>query len=434
MNTIRHELDQKTIQELHALLVQKKLNLSPGFQRESVWTERDRAKLIDSIIRNYPLPNIFLYRREVDGKIIYDVIDGKQRLESVFMFMGAIRGNRFWAKVQLPGEDEKDWVNWKALCHRKKQPLIEGYKLPTVEVNGDLSDVIDLFVRINSTGKALTGAEKRHAKYYRSEILKVAGKLANRYQTYFRKCKILSAGQISRMRHVELMCELMVSIFQGDVINKKAALDGVMEAGTLTSIQTQRVAAKAAKAINRVRNMFPKLQQTRFHQVSDYYSLVLLIAKFEEENMILADRRRNRLAWDILTAFSTGVDQVRDQLKKGKGPKPNQELFREYMLTVLQGTDEVSQRRKREQILRQLIQSLFEKKDPQRIFSSEQRRILWNSTAVRKCARCGKHLTWDDFTIDHIDPFSKGGRTRLSNAAPMCRKCNSSKGNRHVAA
>jgi hypothetical protein len=434
MSTIRHELDQKTIQELHALLAQKKLNLSPGFQRESVWTERDRAKLIDSIIRNYPLPNIFLYRREVDGKIIYDVIDGKQRLESVFMFMGAIRGKRFWAKVQLPGEDEKLWVNWKALCRRKKQPLIEGYKLPTVEVNGDLADVIDLFVRINSTGKALTGAEKRHAKYYRSELLKVAGKLANRYEAYFRKCRILSAGQITRMRHVELMCELMVSIFQGDVINKKAALDGVMEAGTLTSLQTQRVATKAAKAINRVRSMFPKLQQTRFHQVSDYYSLVLLIAKFEDEKMILTDRHRNRLAWDILTAFSTGVDQVRDQLKKGRGAKPNQELYREYMLTVLQGTDEVSQRRKREHILRQILQSLFERKDPQRTFSSEQRRILWNSTSVRKCTSCGKQLTWDDFTIDHIDPFSKGGRTRLSNAALMCGKCNSSKGNRRVAA
>ncbi|MBM3841594.1 MAG: HNH endonuclease [Verrucomicrobia bacterium] len=41
-----------------------------------------------------------------------------------------------------------------------------------------------------------------------------------------------------------------------------------------------------------------------------------------------------------------------------------------------------------------------------------------------------KRLTWDDFTIDHIDPYSKGGRSRLENAALMCRSCNSSKGKR----
>src|SRR5450830_47808 len=55
------------------------------FQRQSAWKERDRAKLIESILRNYPLPAIFLYRREEDGKLVYDVIDGKQRLESILM-------------------------------------------------------------------------------------------------------------------------------------------------------------------------------------------------------------------------------------------------------------------------------------------------------------------------------------------------------------
>ena len=69
MTTIRHESDQKTVQELISLYRESHLNLAPGFQRESVWTERDRQKLIDSIVRNYPLPNIFLYRRQTEGEI-----------------------------------------------------------------------------------------------------------------------------------------------------------------------------------------------------------------------------------------------------------------------------------------------------------------------------------------------------------------------------
>jgi uncharacterized protein with ParB-like and HNH nuclease domain len=65
------------------------LNLAPGFQRKSVWTLNDRGALVDSIFLNYPMPSVFLYKRQdVDGDLIYDVIDGKQRLESIFMFMG----------------------------------------------------------------------------------------------------------------------------------------------------------------------------------------------------------------------------------------------------------------------------------------------------------------------------------------------------------
>jgi uncharacterized protein with ParB-like and HNH nuclease domain len=57
-----------------------------------MWSERDRAKLIDNMLRNYPLPAVYFYKREEEGKIIYDVIDGKQRVESIPMCMGQMRG------------------------------------------------------------------------------------------------------------------------------------------------------------------------------------------------------------------------------------------------------------------------------------------------------------------------------------------------------
>ena len=433
LNTTFHE---KTVGEIINLYKEKtntgerRLNLSPGFQRKSVWTLSDRRKLIDSIVRNYPLPSIFLYRRKVNGEIIYDVIDGKQRLESVLMFTGYIHGNKFGAKVQMPGEDDKDWVDWKSLCAQAKQDLIKEYRITTVEVDGDPADIIDLFVRINSTGKALTGAEKQHAKYYNSALLKAANKLAFRYIDYFRKKKILTYGQIARMKDVELICELMVSIYHEDVINKKAALDSMMKSDSLKVFQVKVIQAKLISALNRVRRMFPELDQTRFHQLSDFYSLVILIAKFETEKLVLTDRQRNKLAAELLTAFSTGVDKARDSQTHGLGIPPELEMCREYLLSVQQATDEVSQRRKREGILRGLLGSLFEKKDMNRLFSPEQRRIIWNTSDERICAKCMKPVTWDDFTVDHIEPFSKGGRTQLDNAAIMHWSCNSECGNR----
>jgi len=427
--SLTHRPETKTIKDLENLYEGGLLNLEPGFQRQSVWSERDRAKLIDSILRNYPLPAIFLYRREQDGQIIYDVIDGKQRIESILMFMGQLRG-RYGLKAQLPGYDEAAWIDWKILCKRRLQPLLTGYRIPTIEVDGDISDIIDVFVRINSTGKALTPQEKRRAKYYNSTFLREADRLARRYEGYFDEMGILSQGQMARMKHVELMCELMISVHQGDVTNRKSALDRVMATNSFTDAQTRKAVVKVTAALNRVRRMFPKLGSSRLSQVTDFYSLAVLIAKFEEEGMILTDRRLNRLAWDLLGSFAVNVDRVRENQRKAIGIKPDQEIYRDYLLTVSQMSDDVNQRRKRESMLRGILGSLFARKDSQRGFTLEQRRILWNTAAQRKCGKCPRVLSWDDFTIDHIDPHSKGGRSRLENAAIMCRSCNSSKGHR----
>jgi 5-methylcytosine-specific restriction endonuclease McrA len=364
--------------------------------------------------------------------LIYDVIDGKQRLESILMFVGQMRGNRYWAKVQLPGDDERDWVDWSTLRRRNRQHLITGYKLHTIEVDGDPADVIDLFVRINSTGKALTAAERRHAQFYDSFFLKTAGKLAAKLEPTFRRQRILSQGQIARMKHVELVCELMLSIHTNDVINKKAALDRIMKADALTDVQVQRAKTRSETAVKRLLRIFPNVKTTRFHQLSDFYTLAFLVAQFESEGRILTDRRRNRLGADLLAAFSTGVDQVRERQKRAQGIKPGEELYRDYLVTVLEGTDEVSQRKRRAALLRSLLESIFARKDAERLFSVEQRRILWNTTAKRVCRGCRRVLTWEDFTVDHINPHSKGGRTKLENAAVMCRSCNSAKGNRRL--
>ena len=431
MNTpsLTHRPENKTVTDIVNLFEDGLLNLEPGFQRQSVWSERDRAKLIDSILRNYPLPAVFFYRREEQGQIYYDVIDGKQRIESILRFMGQMRG-RFWIKMQLPDLDEAEWIDWKWLCKRKRQHSITGYRIPVIEVDGDTGDIIDLFVRINSTGKALTPQEKRRAKYYNSPFLKEADWLARRFEWYFAEAGVLSAGQMSRMKHVELICELMLSIHQGDVINKKAALDRVMKTDGFNARDISKALRKTTTSLNRVRRMFPKLYSTRFSKVTDFYSLVMLVSKFEEEGMILTDRKRNRLAWDLLVAFSNKVDDLRERQRKLETIKPEQELYRHYLHTVLQATDEYHQRKARENVLRGILGSLFAKKDSQRGFTAEQRRLLWNTAAARRCEDCNKPLSWDDFTLDHIDAHSKGGRSRLENAALMCRSCNSSKGNR----
>ena len=427
--SLTHRPETRTVTDLINLHKTGMLNLNPGFQRQSVWNEKDRQKLIESILRNYPLPAVFFYRREHEGHIYYDVIDGKQRIESILMFTGEIKG-RFALKGQLPDSDQVELIDWLKLKKKQQQHYINGYRLSVIEVDGDIGDIIDVFVRINSTGKALTSQEKKNAKYFNSNFLKAANKLANKFQKLLISMGVMSSTQVSRMKHVELMCELMLSAHQGDVINRKTALDRVMVSNSLTPALTSKLSAQVTTSLNRVHKMFPKLKTTRLRNLADFYSLAVLIGKFESEGLIMTNPRRNKLAWDLLEAFAVNVDKVRENRKKMIASQPDEEIYRDYLLTTSQSSDDVSQRRKRENHLRAILGSLFATKDSQRGFTAEQRRIIWSTSAERKCKGCSRKLSWDDFTIDHIDPYSKGGKSRLDNAALMCQSCNSSKGNR----
>ena len=78
--------------------------------------------------------------------------------------------------VELGLNGDLEYHDWHTI--KSKHPDLYHsfltYKVQTAEVNGDLSEIVDLFVRINLTGKRLTSGEKRHARFFRSAFLKAA--------------------------------------------------------------------------------------------------------------------------------------------------------------------------------------------------------------------------------------------------------------------
>ncbi len=425
-----------TIQQLVLHFEHGQLNLEPGFQRNSVWTPKDRQALIESIFMNYPVPSIFLYKNQnAHGGLTYDVIDGKQRLESIFMFMalGRFRRGRFEARVQLPATDAQPaWYNWAQLCKKGAEYQFCGYRIQTVEISGEPSDIIDVFVRINSTGKKLSSAEKRHAAYYSSPFLVKAGKLADRFEKYYRHHRILSAGKTTRMKHVELTCELMASIAAGGPLNKKKALDEIIGGRSVEGPKLTGCVKGFVRIANLLGRMFPQLRETRFANAVDYYTLFLVVSELDRRSCILTNRTRNLQAEDLLRRLTQGVDQVRQQQRKAIGATPEQRIFADYLMTIQGDTDSQATRERRANLLNGLLAGLFERKDERRGFSPEQRRLIWHADGTKRCSYpgCGVVLNWTNFTIDHIKPFAKGGRTSIKNAALMCKKHNSKKGSR----
>ena len=429
----------KPVSDMMLLLRAGQLNLAPGFQRKSIWTLSDRRKLIQSIVAGYPLPNIFLYRRYKGGKVIYDVIDGKQRLESIFMFLGAgkFAPQTFAARLRDIGEWGTDWWTWAEIkSYQRDSPAVarvrdsvENFRLQTVEVTGELADIADLFVCINSTGKSLTSGEKRHAKYLDSRLLKEANTLVKRHEHWLLGEKILSAGEIARMKGTELYAELLMSIHLGGIMDKKASLDRAIGRGDLAPRELARTVRELVQTTALIRKMFPKMGETRFRNTAEYYSLFLLVWEMRKARFILDDKKRNRHAFEMLRRLTKEVGELRESHRRVEPTRENPPYDR-YLLTVQGDTDSRATRERRERILKGMLWSLYARKDDQRIFSPEQRLILWNSDAQRKCAnpKCGKTLDWNNFTVDHILPHAKGGRTRLANAQLMCGSCNSRKG------
>lgn len=430
--TLRTTYGEKSIDDFVGYLRHRKLELSPGFQRKSVWTAPDRRNLIRSIAEGCPLPSVFLYRRNQGGKVVFDVIDGKQRLETIFMFLGQGRFKRESFEAPLDLGDGTEPCAWKTVRRRRRSlfEAMQSYKLQTVEVEGDLSEIIDLFVRINSTGKRLTPGEKRHAKYYTSEFLKAAERLVGRYRSFLTAHRILTNAQIERMKATELFAEILMSIEAKGPINKKTSLDRAIGNQKVHGGTLSRLVREFVRTMNRLKLMFPRLQETRLKNSAEFYSLFLLVWEMDREGMILHERRRNDAAFALLRRLSVGVDELRLRMRKAEFGRPAERIYQEYLTTVQGDTDSAANRERRASILRGILSSLFERKDDKRAFSIEQRRILWNSEERHVCPRCRRPLTWADVSVDHVRAWSKGGRTDVRNARLMHKRCNASKGNR----
>jgi len=147
-----------------------------------VWALKVRQKLVKNIVQGKPIPAIFLYKEPAGSKYSYNILDGKQRLESIILFVGNERPDwsiPAWKKYFFSEKLRKD-VGFKVQLSGGKSTFVElddaairelrEYSIPTIEITlndeSTLDDMISLFVDINQYG----------VKVNRFDIVKAMGR------------------------------------------------------------------------------------------------------------------------------------------------------------------------------------------------------------------------------------------------------------------
>ncbi|WP_435232212.1 GmrSD restriction endonuclease domain-containing protein [Streptomyces althioticus] len=163
-------VEGESIQQLYNDYTSEKFLVNRRYQRKLVWGVEEKERLIDSVVQKLPIPLILLAESSGEHSGRLEVIDGLQRLNSVFSFIEnefSLNGEYFDlatladTKIRLDGGSlkQKTPVLDREICRR-----IANYRLP-VSIYRSASDesVDEVFRRINSSGRHLSPHEIRQA-------------------------------------------------------------------------------------------------------------------------------------------------------------------------------------------------------------------------------------------------------------------------------
>jgi len=204
------------------------LELSPHFQRRSVWKPGAKSYLIDTILRDFPVPIIFLRDLGTDPKTFKprrEVVDGQQRLRTVLSFVAPhllkdFDPNRDDFVISKSHNTEVAGKKFPQLDQISQQTILNyEFSVQVLPSSMDDREIVQLFRRLNSTNYTLNKQELRNATYYgdfKSSALLLSAEQLHRW----REWNTFSNDDISRMHEVELTSECMIAIAESKISGK----------------------------------------------------------------------------------------------------------------------------------------------------------------------------------------------------------------------
>lgn len=389
----------------------------PEWQRGYIWKEKDEQLLIDSILRGLPIPKFYLtqeYNTEKEAFVHY-AVDGQQRLKAIYRFMN----NRIAVEIDGKKYYFRDLEN-------KIQQKITGYKLNGhYMTNYTQADINFLFQRLNRTGIKLTNMEVWNNEYFGTNIIKMIREIYEEICGFPRK---RDYRDYEEKDYEKLKNSYMASIYADENIKRMLPLDDIIdvcnclhkhsiEGGSkreleeflggkenISDKEKEVIKSRFRKVINNIREIFskqelePSLYSKRTHFISLFLAVGLNIPKY----YILGDK-----------------EKMKENLLNFIENQPE-----EYKKSVFGAIRQKAAREKRVSFLSDIILKYSKKLDTKRLFDESLKRKFWRNPK-HVCELCKQEIKiYKDGSLDHIEPWAKGGETKEYNAQLAHKKCN----------
>ena len=404
------------------------LTLDPEWQRNFIWNRKQSSKLIESFLLEIPVPVIYLAKTKEDK---YEVIDGLQRLTSVFNF--------FDNKYALTSLDQlKDQIGKKFKdLDKPLQRRLENAPLRTFELSSHTNPNIYfiVFERLNTGGTKLNEMEIRNC-LYRGKLNHLIKELAA--SESFKSCVHLTDTNVKRMLDRALILRFL-AFYERTYLKceepPKRFLNVFME--TFQNPKPEKIqeyrrkfehCIRASKTVfgeygfrlkrehdpKKLKGGYNPGKSTSYGEWSNRINAPIfqcVMTSFAKYDLGQITRAADRIYEEYLDLTSTDKDWI-DRVRRATGS---------YARVVY--VFETWQRR-----LAGVMQDV-PPNDGRRTFSKQLKKELFEQNNT--CSLCGQEIKMlDDAVLDHDKHYWRGGATIPDNARLVHRFCNQSRGGR----
>lgn len=267
----RVEYEKFIVQDLINQHRNKELNITPWYQRRSVWAPPQKAYLINTLFEKKPIPSLYI-RHSLDleaEKSIREVVDGQQRIRAILEYVT----DGFATKHP----NHKYKVKYSELTRSEA----EDFRLTSLSVGFLLGatdeDVIEIFGRLNSVAKSLNAQEKRNAKFS-GEFKQFCLRQASIRLSLWRHLNIFTANDIARMNEVQFISDLAFNMINGLSDYSSDKLDNIYRAFDEDFLNQEEISARFDNVFSKIASLDPSaIKDTIFFRQPLFFSLCLVL-------------------------------------------------------------------------------------------------------------------------------------------------------------
>lgn len=339
----------------------RRLTLDPPYQRKPVWTIKQRSALIETLLLDLPVPEIFTQvRMTAEGHAFHVIVDGQQRIRSILKFLGIDDGDDEDIGFALDLDDPLSPYQGISFFELDDEVKVNFYSkmLNARQIDSSVSrdEIKDLFKRFNKYLLPLTPQELRNAAFD-GPLVRLSNQLAD--DPFWVSESLVTPQAVRRMKDVEFVSDLLIGIMYGPQAGNAATLDRFyrqLEAFDELLPQHDAVVQRFSSTLTLIRDMLGGLRGTRWGNRTDFYSLFVALAEADALGRALRGANVKQLA-QRLEAFAESVN-----VRLGNEDLEAAKDVIAYVRAVEKGASDRSRRLARHEIILALIEPYLDPK------------------------------------------------------------------------